>query len=499
MNKKENFEALMSVVRAYLDREGAIQYDQRAMDRIIQLTQRRAKSLPPEAATEQYTLFLDCSSYMFTLYREAFDFEFPSDLTWHMIDLLEPRVYFYVLTGEETELDKARIKSEIRNTLEPGDVITYDRHTGNGHTMLYIGDGKYTHCTTICSRPNSYDYENKKSREYETGLYVGEVDKMIEERLFNAKNKVRRIAISRPLDRDIKPTKKTLARMTAARGLKLGITSSVTKGRTALVGEEIEYTLTVSAKESTNVSVSFAAPAGALLLGDGRTDFFISENETKKIIFKTAVTAAAEGKIHLDGPRVTVNGLEVFAHKVPLGNRLTPDEICKLNSAMEKEKNLPTALKGAAKAYGSIGIAILDCETDYIRRYFFMYDSTSGDILYRKPQNPQKDGAVYSLFGGIGVTTPENSADPFIRTTKPLRSDLAPGDLIIISDDPYGKSCYSAYYTGEALIGKFESADEPLSTLTGDKVDEFIDSLLGRFAFIVIRPAIRNVLDDTTR
>ena len=491
MNNQEKIEALMTVARAYLDREVWVQYDQRAMDRIIQLTQRRAKSLPPEAATEEHTLFLDCSSYMFTLYREAFGFEFPSDLTWHMIDYLKPRVYFYTITKEETEEDKARVTREIKEALKPGDVITYDRHSGSGHTMLYIGNGKYTHCTTNFKRPNSYDYENRKSREYETGLWVDDVNRMIEERIFSQANNVRRIAIARPLDVVGEPTKNTIARMTEAKGLKLAVTSSHSKSRTAEVGDEIVYTLSVFSKEKKKIRVSFAAPNATAMVGTDSATFEIGENEAKTVTFTVKVTDNAANLAYIDGPRVTVNGLSVFTHQTLVGKKLVEGEVKEINkSAYEKKDSVISIIDAVRKEYERIGAKILANETEYIRNSFFMYDSTSGDLLYRKPQNPASDGAVYSMFGGKGVTTPENSAYPFIRTTKPISADFAPGDIIVISNDPYGVNCFSAYYTGTALIGKFEDSDEAISVRDGAQVAEFFDSLLGRFAFIVIRPAL---------
>jgi hypothetical protein len=277
--------------------------------------------------------------------------------------------------------------------------------------------------------------------------------------------------------------------MTKARGLKLAVTSSCTKGKTAKIGEEIEYTLTILANENTEAQISFTPPRATVLVGSESASLSLGKGEEKKITFKVKVLPEAEGLAFLCGPRVTVNGLEVFTHQVPLGERLTDSEIKALNEKIT-EKEAESILSAASKAYREIGISTLPTETEYIRKGFFMYDSTSGDLLYRKPQIPTVDGAVYSLFGGTGVTTPENSAFPFIRTAKPRREDFAPGDIIIISNDPYGVNCYSAYYTGTSLIGKFEDSSESVTVREGAEVDEFIDSLLGRFAFLVIRPAL---------
>ena len=43
-------QALLAMARAYYDRGVCLQYDQRSMDRVLELTPRRRKRLPPEAA-----------------------------------------------------------------------------------------------------------------------------------------------------------------------------------------------------------------------------------------------------------------------------------------------------------------------------------------------------------------------------------------------------------------------------------------------------------------
>ena len=172
MNDSIKLDALMAVVSAYLKRGYDLQYDQRSMDRILQLTPRRRKRLPPEAATPDHTLFLDCSGYVGAIFYETFGYELPSDLTWHMIDLVEPQVYYHEITHQETAEERGAIEAELRALLQPGDIITYDRYVGSGHTMLYLGNDRYTDCTAG-GRPDGYDYAGRKNRYYpEGGLFV---------------------------------------------------------------------------------------------------------------------------------------------------------------------------------------------------------------------------------------------------------------------------------------------------------------------------------------
>lgn len=82
--------SLLSAAEAFLARGDAIQYDQRSMDRVVQITPRRDKLAPPEAATVQHMLFLDCSSFVNAVYHTAFGRVLDADLTWHMAQMIQP-------------------------------------------------------------------------------------------------------------------------------------------------------------------------------------------------------------------------------------------------------------------------------------------------------------------------------------------------------------------------------------------------------------------------
>lgn len=65
-------------------------------------------------------------------------------------------VYYYKVTGSETNDEKIAIRNNIKNLLEPGDIIVYrnelEDETYAGHAMLYIGnefeyDGGFIHST----------------------------------------------------------------------------------------------------------------------------------------------------------------------------------------------------------------------------------------------------------------------------------------------------------------------------------------------------------------
>ena len=72
MTQQEKTDALLAVAKAFYDRGPCVQYDQLSMDRLLRVTPRRRRMAAPEDATRQSTLFLDCSSFVWSAYYNAF-------------------------------------------------------------------------------------------------------------------------------------------------------------------------------------------------------------------------------------------------------------------------------------------------------------------------------------------------------------------------------------------------------------------------------------------
>ena len=53
MTKKEKLDALLETAYAYYRRGAAIQYHQLSLDRVVRVTLRRKRGMPPEASTKQ--------------------------------------------------------------------------------------------------------------------------------------------------------------------------------------------------------------------------------------------------------------------------------------------------------------------------------------------------------------------------------------------------------------------------------------------------------------
>lgn len=450
--------------------------------------------LPPEAATSQHTLFLDCSSFVSAVYLQAFGYELPSDLTWHMIDMVRPRVFYYELTHKETKEELDALEAKIRGCLQPGDVITHNRETGSGHTMLYLGNDSFTDCTT--HGPDSYDFKNRRNRFYDNGgmwinplslLFERETEEDKKPKSLFSHNK-RRFSISRPLDMVGEPTADALARITTARGLVCAVETSHPGARNAAPGDTVEYCVYIrnQNEQSREVSVEFTAPYGTALIGEKTALFAVLPKETGCARF--AVQVEKTSAPFIDAPKIVVNALHVYAPRVLLGKAVSKEQNAMLIERFRQNlSGGKDVFSSIAESYSEQGVFMENSEKRFVLARFHMYGSTAGDVLYRKAQQPEKDLAVYGMFGGTGVITPEVIAAPGIRTTQIDRRDLLPGDVILCGDDPYGSKVYACFFTGTSLIGDFE-AEGPVREAKDSELDRFLDSLPGRFFYLLLRP-----------
>lgn len=215
-----------------------------------------------------------------------------------------------------------------------------------------------------------------------------------------------------------------------------------------------------------------------------------SHNESEKkldeivsVSFLAKVDSSQEVK--MIGPKVTVNNLEIYVSEILVGNPIDNTMLEKITEAVKAKINDKTsAIEVASSVYGEYGIEVEDDERKNIQNCFSLHDSTKGDVLSRKIINIKKDCGVYSLYGGYGVVTPEIKTNYKVRCVKIQRRDLMAGDIILCSDDPYGNDTYSAFYTGDELTGCFQASSKPKTI----RDSEIIDSLFGRFCFVVLRP-----------
>lgn len=487
MTREEKARVLLATAKAFVARGPALQYDQLSMDRDVQITSRRRYTMPPEAATSQQRLYLDCATFICAAYYNAFGYRLEADVTWNIRDLVEDCVFCHHFTGEESPQVIEALKSHIRGILQPGDAVVYSKAT-NGHIMLYADENTYYHCSQA-GIPGSYDYKNRRDLVSEKGgMHVHDPRWWFEEcphdpvmrKYYLFGEGVEKIAVVRPLNKVGEPTPNALARVGDARALHCQVTLSHSGGQTAQPGEKVEYTLAVrnDRPEAAAVTATFdGQPTQKVSLGAGETG-----------LFRYTCIAPADGALWMEPPCITVNGLQVYAPRVLVGKNLTAEQTQALLSAMQDAVSRGRTTESAIReAYAALGITLPDFRL-WLRDLFHRYDSTAGAVFVRRGQQPREDMAVYGWFGGTHVLTPEMCYDPFIRTIQLRMEDLQPGDILLCSDDYTNRRIYSALYTGSGLWGSFE-ASQPPTVLTGEAAVRWLDTLPGRYAWILLRPA----------
>lgn len=495
MTRQEKAQVLLTTAKAFMTRGPQLQYDQLSMDRMLQITTRRRYTLPPEAATSQQRLYLDCSTFVCAAYYNAFGYRLEADVTWNMRDLVQDCIFRHNFTGEETDAEIDAMTAQVKALLEPGDAVVWSKPT-NGHIMLYVDENTFYNCSQA-GTPGSYDYKNRRDLVSEKGgmhiedarWWFEETDDKVAGRNYLFNKTFKTMAVLRPLNRVGDPTPDALARMGTAKDLWMEVTTSHPGGRTAHPGDKVEYTFTVrnDRRESAHVQVTLDAPAGSRLIHAGTAEMQVPPGETASHTF-SLLTEPGDA-LWLEAPIVMANGLHVYAPRILFGTNLTAPQteslMQALNDAIAAGHDTETAVTGA---YARLGIAMPESRL-LLRDLFHRYDSVQGEIFSRRVQDPKRDMAVYAYFGGTGVVTPEVGGDPFLRTIQLRMEDLQPGDILLVSDDYTNRHIYEAVYTGDGFLGSFAPGQAP-TLVTGTEAAEYLDSLPGRFAYAILRPSM---------
>ncbi len=157
-------EILAAVARAYFNQS----YESRTDSSVKPQTQydqynyRRNFNATPEDATSQRALYLDCSSFVNSVYYFTFArnlLEVGKSVSTKNInadmktrEAGPDKELLYYITGDElaaykaNAADAAAFWNEVKSVLQPGDVINYYR-ADTGHVIMYLGDGKIIHST----------------------------------------------------------------------------------------------------------------------------------------------------------------------------------------------------------------------------------------------------------------------------------------------------------------------------------------------------------------
>jgi uncharacterized repeat protein (TIGR01451 family) len=240
---------LVAIALSYHLQGEQIQYDQ--------TTGRRMLFLTPEMASAENYAYLDCSSFVNSVYKTTFGMDVYPGATASTTNTLgminyardhidQSDVIRYVLTEDYPDsTSRAVLLSQIQAVLEIGDIIVYRYQSDSkGHVMLYLGEDTYIHATG-----RSYDYDAKVDKFDVSGsIQISVISDIFSSSgsryLFKADHD--RFCVIRPMNRTgIKPKINAIERY-QLQGIDIEKYASVPNYSTVLLGQDITYFITLT-------------------------------------------------------------------------------------------------------------------------------------------------------------------------------------------------------------------------------------------------------------
>lgn len=252
-------------------------YYQKTQIQYDQYNSRRNVNSNPDDATAYRGIYLDCSSYVNSVYHYVFNTNISNYTTQSTANFEAYSknggrsgdvIYYCDTTVTRTSDEKNAILNEVKDMLEVGDVVNY-RHGGSstgGHVMLYIGNDMFLHCTgsSLTSGtktdgsfdPTTITSDGTTSAERSGGaiqlLNASEVFSNTSSKRYLFYTDQTSFSVIRPLNRDLTPTlsacnKTFMQALTFEKIASSAHMSSVNRG------EEITYTINI--KNNSNVKV----------------------------------------------------------------------------------------------------------------------------------------------------------------------------------------------------------------------------------------------------
>ena len=499
--KNQKLEALLATANAYKVRGAMIQYDQSRLDPNHITISRRDYYAAPEEATEQKTIHLDCSGFVFAVFYQAFGYEFEADLTFDMIALKDIRAFYYEVTGKETQADRQAVLSSFRSVLQPGDVVIFE-YGGNGHAMLYAGGTTLLHCVSL-GDTDSYRYATQHDTFYAQGA-IFDLDLSaltepapggIRSMFYLFQDTCFRFCILRPLEKIDRIRKDAHRRSDPASHLQdiaIQILTSHPEGRSAATGDDISYMAKVQNKGrcSVPVALTFEAPPGTS--SRSGNDVVLQIPPGCVSCASWCVRVEDDNISQLQAPRIWANEMNVSAPAVLCGKNLSAEE-CEqmLAAALQVGDCAEDGLAAIKAVYPRDLPKEFVCAGSVIDALFITVDRPNGMALMRKGGSWAEDLLLPAHFGGMSVISQERNSPESrkhrIRDITPL--SLQAGDILVYCDDLEAAQAYACVCLREqALYGKFEPG-QPVGSMEGEEMCSWIGKLLGRNCFVVLRPS----------
>ncbi|MBR5139688.1 MAG: C40 family peptidase, partial [Clostridia bacterium] len=394
---ENNQDIVREVAYAYYRQGSQIYYDQSW----------RATNFSPEEATAQKHLNLDCSSYVNSVYYEAFGYNVlgvpisqkgptTENFTSYARDNLgiAKDVIGYWETADYTDAAvQKQLLLDIQSSLEVGDIIVFRRgktEATSGHTLIYVGGGKFLHSTGSKCTYDEANPESSKDVCSKTEYQNGTIGLLNTSELFTNTSSSRYLFKKtdsetiftfcqiRPLALNLTPTEKTENRVKIA-GVDVEKTVSPGVGAAVCRGETITYTLEIknySSNRYTGVifeeilseNVEFVSGSDCIRLDGQRliADLTIAGGDHFVISWTVRVKADAENGARIESKNTTIGGMNIFATE----NYVSAYTDAELQLVADKAKELAASgnyadpIEFAKAVYKeALGVDVFDAES----------------------------------------------------------------------------------------------------------------------------------------
>ncbi len=458
--------ALIATAKAYLQRGYRAQYDDTRMPNSLAGDFRgeyrwQIGLYNPEDYTSQKWGYLNCAAFTYECYRNALGLDLGGRYTTESLasyyvnggTVGAPEYpYFFRPKSDMTDTEKAEEKALFLATLEVGDLVVVRRNNGNGHVMLYVGNGVLIH-----SSGASFNYGQDKETYEPTIRYMNVLGYLFDPEaanyVFCDNGYITSLSIVRPLDKfardGMQIPENALNRMQNLDGIYSEKISSHPEGKTVNVGEKITFTFRIKnlGTSAKTLVVEEYLPLGATLDSKGNfveaggkltASVTVAPGETKEISY--SVTASGRKGSTVVCPKSTVGGVLHTCPAITIAETLTAEKQQAILSAVEKYKNSnPSRLVGfdlANAIYTEAGLAAPFSQTNV---HTSLFDKITYDLI-RTRYELNTESEYYSMivptmYGGLRLYTPQRYTNATKvntdRSRLPREQALTIGDLIV--------------------------------------------------------------------
>lgn len=508
----DNQKAVVLTGESYWIRQSRLQYEDTRINNTKSRDQWRwgyIKLNSPENYTSQDVWYSNCAAWTHEAYWNAFDLDIKQYQTAQLcaLDTSDKRVVFKATKSSFTPENIEKYEKQIKDLLQPGDLVVYIRDSGTGHVMMYVGNNMMLHCTG-----SSYSWTNKAEKyEANGGIRYDPIDGWFEEGnsryLFDKKT----TSIVRPLNTYTGTIpQKTLDRMTTMRGVVAEKLCSAYKGVTVNEGQEITYTikLTNYASDKKTLDVTDVVPANTTYVSGAQSKngdnlswkVTVEAGKSASVSYKVKVNSGAADKT-IKGDSGKVESIDLKCHDLYVKKTLTKAEQDKVVAAAKKlmtsdKKDIELAAAIYKEAFGKSELEGKSA-SDVLKAVFKNYAGSSAwPSRWQQPNTTSstlKSMLAPDLYGGRQVIDPDgkiNSGQGIERIRLVTKDNLVVGD-ILVTNNPEKETYTTTEYTFQPVTYIF-LGDKLLNMSTMKEIDlePTLEQILCERHFCVIRPSI---------